>query len=232
MPIWICKQCGRSKPMVEFKRSKHGNYLEICAECSPSKFKPKLPNLPQPWKPGKVKHAYMPRFCDKCGYVAKRDGKKAGYRCRCRRDYDLDGNRKPLRKGIDRTQWFGLPKEKLAERMRWYQSATERKAASEIQDIAYTFNCPYKAQYVLCGYIVDFFYPKVKLVIEIDGPHHDVPEQAALDEKRQKHIQDAGFFVARVSYRDLDKHGAKYSLRHVRKIIESKLGNRLNKETE
>ena len=223
MPIWICKQCGQSKPMVEFKRARNGNYLDVCAKCSPSRFSPKLPfiRLPGRSRPS----SYTPRFCEKCGYIEKRDHEKPYYRCRCRRDYDLDGNRKPVK--IDRTQWFGLPKEKLAERMRWYQSALERKAGVEIQEIAHSFHTPYRSQWIVCGYIVDFFYPKVGVVVEIDGPHHDTPAQAAADSQRDEHLQSAGFRVVHISYKRIDASGAKEALLPLRRIIQAQLGNPL-----
>jgi very-short-patch-repair endonuclease len=214
--------------MVDFKRSKNGRYLDVCAECSPSKFAPKLPKIKETWIPGKRKGGTTPDFCDKCGYNRKTARK--GDRCHCRGGYDLNGQPKPLRRGINRRQWFGLPKEVLAERMRWYQSATERKAAAEIQDIAYCFNCPYKAQYVLHGFIVDFFYPKIGLIVEVDGPHHEAPGQRQYDQERDAILMRKGYSLHRISYRDLDAHGAKAATKKLRSIIQSKLADHQHKQ--
>jgi very-short-patch-repair endonuclease len=41
-------------------------------------------------------------------------------------------------------------------------------------------------QVVLCGYIADFWCPKLKLVVEIDGGYHMTEEQQAWDKKREK----------------------------------------------
>ena len=216
MPIWTCAKCLQPKPMVDFKRSPQGNYLKVCAVCSPSKYKVKIPNISHP-RPG-----FTPVFCDKCGYNRRRDG-KTKRRCYCRKQYDRDGNLRPLRKGIDRSQWFELPKDEMAERMRWYQSGLERKAAAIIQELAYEFHIPYKAQEVVRGYIVDFVYPKIKLIIEIDGPHHDTAERQLADANRTAHLQQAGFQVVRISYSAMDSRGPQAALEPVRAILASSI---------
>lgn len=41
-------------------------------------------------------------------------------------------------------------------------------------------------QTVLCGYVADFWCPKLKLVVEIDGGYHLTEEQQAWDKKREQ----------------------------------------------
>ena len=42
----------------------------------------------------------------------------------------------------------------------------------------------FRRQQIIDGFIVDFYCPKVKLVVEVDGPVHSDPEQAELDQRR------------------------------------------------
>ena len=40
-------------------------------------------------------------------------------------------------------------------------------------------------QYVIGNYIVDFYCPKLKLIIEIDGEQHYLPENGKYEQRRQ-----------------------------------------------
>lgn len=42
-------------------------------------------------------------------------------------------------------------------------------------------------------YIVDFYLPKSKLIIEIDGEYHETPEQKQKDSKRERHLVSLGY---------------------------------------
>ena len=46
-------------------------------------------------------------------------------------------------------------------------------------------------------YRLDFAYPSIKLAIEIDGPHHGLPEVAARDRQRDRRLQALGWVVLR-----------------------------------
>ena len=46
-------------------------------------------------------------------------------------------------------------------------------------------------------YIVDFYAPSIKLVIELDGSHHHLPEQAAQDAARDRYLRALGLTVLR-----------------------------------
>lgn len=52
-------------------------------------------------------------------------------------------------------------------------------------------------QIVIGNYIVDFFCPKAKLVIELDGSQHYEPNQINNDKKRTEYIEKLGIFVLR-----------------------------------
>lgn len=55
----------------------------------------------------------------------------------------------------------------------------------------------FKRQVPLLGYIVDFYASEVKLIVEVDGGYHD--ERVALDAKRQRRLELAGYRVVRVA---------------------------------
>ncbi len=53
----------------------------------------------------------------------------------------------------------------------------------------------FRRQHAIGNYIVDFFAPKAKLVIELDGSQH--LEQQAYDDERTKYLQAHGYRVLR-----------------------------------
>jgi very-short-patch-repair endonuclease len=49
------------------------------------------------------------------------------------------------------------------------------------------------------GYIADFYCAEHKLIIEIDGDIHELPDKKANDAKRQEKLEAAGYTVLRFS---------------------------------
>lgn len=47
------------------------------------------------------------------------------------------------------------------------------------------------------AYRIDFAYPEVRLAIEVDGPHHRLPENRARDARRDRRLRAMGWTVAR-----------------------------------
>ena len=54
-----------------------------------------------------------------------------------------------------------------------------------------------RRQYILGDYIVDFFFRKSMLIIEIDGGYHDTEEQQEKDTIRQEWLEQNGYTVLR-----------------------------------
>ena len=54
-----------------------------------------------------------------------------------------------------------------------------------------------KRQKIIGNYIVDFYIPQVKTVIEVDGIHHESRENRALDIDRDEYLQSLGIRVLR-----------------------------------
>jgi very-short-patch-repair endonuclease len=47
------------------------------------------------------------------------------------------------------------------------------------------------------NYVVDFYAPTARLVVEVDGAHHFEPKQADRDRRRTAYLQDQGLRVVR-----------------------------------
>jgi len=58
-------------------------------------------------------------------------------------------------------------------------------------------------QKTLFSFIVDFYSPKAKLVIELDGGQHFEPEHHAKDHKRDEQLGSAGLKVLRFDDRQM-----------------------------
>ena len=61
-----------------------------------------------------------------------------------------------------------------------------------------------KRQKILENYIVDFYIPRHKIVIEIDGNQHLTEENQANDEKRDLDLTSLGIRVLRYKNKDID----------------------------
>ena len=55
----------------------------------------------------------------------------------------------------------------------------------------------FRKQQSLQNYIVDFYCPSEKLIIELDGAYHSEPLMIERDEIRDKKLQDLGFTILR-----------------------------------
>ncbi len=82
-----------------------------------------------------------------------------------------------------------------AERFLW--SKLRRKQLKEYQ---------FYRQKNIGDYIVDFYCPAAKLIVEIDGGQHYAEENIVKDEARDKFLSDLGFRVLRFSNSDVFKN--------------------------
>ena len=80
-----------------------------------------------------------------------------------------------------------------------------RKAATEAELVLWDelkggmLGCKFRRQQSFGRYIVDFYCPKRKLIIELDGEVHSVAEVVEYGAVREKELTSAGFFVLRFS---------------------------------
>jgi len=61
----------------------------------------------------------------------------------------------------------------------------------------------FRRQHQIDAYIADFACISAKLVIEVDGPSHDLPDQAALDRTRTARLTDLGWRMLRLKNGDV-----------------------------
>ena len=64
-------------------------------------------------------------------------------------------------------------------------------------------------QYSIDQFVIDFYYPKLKLAVEIDGDIHDLPDQKKYDAKRQKYIERYGITFVRIKNEEFSSNPEK-----------------------
>ena len=64
----------------------------------------------------------------------------------------------------------------------------------------------FRRQYSIGDYIVDFYCPNLKLVIEIDGDSHAGEAAQQSDQERQKYIEGFGFLFLRFTNQEIYKN--------------------------
>jgi very-short-patch-repair endonuclease len=77
--------------------------------------------------------------------------------------------------------------------------------------------CQFYRQRIIGDYIVDFFCPRAKLVIEVDGGQHSSDEITAADEERDEYLKSKGLKVIR--FNDIEV------LRNIEGVVEKILEN-------
>jgi very-short-patch-repair endonuclease len=83
----------------------------------------------------------------------------------------------------------------LAERLLWQRIRAEQIGG-----------CRFRQQYSVGPYILDFYCPRLKLALEIDGQSHDHDEAVAKDVNRQKFIEDYGITCLRFRNEQIYRH--------------------------
>lgn len=61
----------------------------------------------------------------------------------------------------------------------------------------------FKRQHIIGDYIADFVCLSRKLIIELDGGYHQIPQQQVSDEERTKWLGERGFKVIRFTNEEL-----------------------------
>ncbi len=101
---------------------------------------------------------------------------------------------------------------KYAVKMRKNQTDEEKKVWYQIlKDRTPKFH----RQRIIDNYIVDFYCPKLKLIIEIDGYQHFYEENTEYDNKRTAYLESLGFYVLRFENTEVNK-----DIEEVRYIID------------
>jgi very-short-patch-repair endonuclease len=83
----------------------------------------------------------------------------------------------------------------LAKKLRKQMTPSEIKVWRRLHAMSLRF----RRQSVVLGWIADFYHPKSRLVVEIDGGYHQNPEQQGKDRYRDATMQRHGFRVIRIT---------------------------------
>jgi len=102
--------------------------------------------------------------------------------------------RKPLYKPEQRT----LP---FARRNRKEPTAEERRLWVRLRDRKLD-GAKFRRQGRIGPYIVDFVCSEAKLIVEIDGPVHELTERREKDLERQRWLEKEGYYVLRFTDRE------------------------------
>lgn len=79
----------------------------------------------------------------------------------------------------------------------------------------------FRRQRPVLNYIADFMCKELNLIIEVDGITHHDPEVRKNDQKRQKELEKAGFYVMRFSDEEVLNH-----INSVYRAIEDWIGSK------
>ena len=76
----------------------------------------------------------------------------------------------------------------------------------------------FRRQHSIGGYVVDFYCPSKKLVIEIDGPQHFTKENTEYDKVRSKFFEGLEIKVLRFTNREVDT-GTEKVMKKIKKAL-------------
>jgi very-short-patch-repair endonuclease len=99
---------------------------------------------------------------------------------------------------IEYPMYFGAKPEifKLARELRKRETPTEKILWSFLSNNQ-LLGLQFRRQHPINRFIADFYCPKIKLIIEIDGKIHDIPEYLNHDIGRSDILNDLGITVIR-----------------------------------
>ena len=84
-------------------------------------------------------------------------------------------------------------------------------------------------QYSIDHYVIDFYSPKLKLAVELDGDVHEQPEQIQKDKIRQRYLEKFRITFVRITNEELmgNSNKAFKKIEDAIKEIEAKIGKPL-----
>ncbi|MFH0891208.1 MAG: endonuclease domain-containing protein [Candidatus Falkowbacteria bacterium] len=87
------------------------------------------------------------------------------------------------------------PQKRTRQTLRKQPIIAEKRLWSKLrhQELGYKF----RRQHGIGKYIVDFYCPKLKFIVELDGDTHSTEEEIIYDDKRQKYLEKLGLVVKR-----------------------------------
>ena len=116
------------------------------------------------------------------------------------------------RQRIDRFPYPDTAKLAIARELRRDPTPAERLAWSVLRNHG-ILGLKFRRQHVLHGFIVDFYCPRLRLVLELDGALHAHPAQAGYDVARTAFFEARGYRVVRVPNREVSRERLECLLR-------------------
>jgi very-short-patch-repair endonuclease len=102
-------------------------------------------------------------------------------------------------------QLFNRPENKhLRRKLRQQEIGAEKRLWYKIRRDQLGFR--FRRQFGIGKYIVDFYCPALKLIIEIDGATHSTEAEIKYDATRQKFLESKGLTVKRYNNSDVYKN--------------------------
>ena len=99
---------------------------------------------------------------------------------------------------VEYPMYFGAKPDifKLAKELRKLETVAEKLLWSQLNRNQ-LLGLQFRRQHPINRFIADFYCPKIKLVIEVDGSQHYSDKGVATDKIRDKYLQDCGLRVLR-----------------------------------
>ena len=104
--------------------------------------------------------------------------------------------------------------------LRKRQTPAEAKLWNEIRDSK--LGVKFRRQFGIGSYVVDFYSPRTRLVIEIDGEIHARSDISANDKQRQSDIENLGLIFLRFTNQEVIEQ-TKSVLERIRSMIQNPL---------
>lgn len=90
---------------------------------------------------------------------------------------------------------------KNAKDLRKRQTDAEKIIWEMLRDRRFQ-NLKFRRQHPIFNFVADFCCHSLKLIVEIDGGYHDLPEQIVYDQERDRYFEDYSYHVIRFSNKD------------------------------
>ena len=111
--------------------------------------------------------------------------------------------RNALTEGEIRTKPYNAKLIPFAKYLRKNMTQEERKLWYQFLR---TYPIRSQRQKTICNYICDFYCAKARLIIEVDGPNHDLPEHQYHDQQRTAILNKHGLTILRYTNQEIDLH--------------------------
>ena len=109
----------------------------------------------------------------------------------------------------------------LARKLRVHQTEAELFFLSQLDNFKY-LNVRFKRQHPILYFVNDIYCHKAKLIFEVDGGYHDIPEKYKYDKERENELEVLGFKVIRFTNEQV-LFQIENSLKVVERVIKEKI---------